>query len=224
VKETVLSRQPLVSIGEASQILGVSEVTLRQWTDDRKVKAFITPGGHRRYSIDVLERLIKHPPREPGLKQVAAKLEETSFQHGEIAREFVIATGGLQKLDGSAQRKLADAGRQMLQLVIRYVTDRSRRSEIMQTARDVGATFGKTLAKQELPLTDSVSAFILHREPLLKAVTRMLQQGETVNRRIAPAISLVAKIMDEALVSLVATHQSYQQPTAVEEKEESDIN
>lgn len=218
MKETVLSRQPLVSIGEASQILGVSEVTLRQWTDDRKVKAFITPGGHRRYFVDVLERLIKHPPREPGLKQVAARLEETSFRHGEIAREFVIAIGGLQKLDGDVQRKLAEAGRQMLHLVMRYVTDRSRRSEIMQTARGVGATFGEALSKQGLPLTDSISAFVLHREPLLKVVTRMLQQGETINRRIAPAIPLVDRVMDEALVSLVAAHQSYQQPTTTEEK------
>jgi excisionase family DNA binding protein len=217
MKETGLNRQTLVSIGEASQILGVSEVTLRQWTDDRKVKAFITPGGHRRYSIDALERLIKHPPKEPGLKQVAAKLEETSFLHGEIAREFVAAIDGLQKLDDSAQRELAEAGRQMLHLVMRYVTDRSRRSEIMQTARDVGAAFGEILAKQRLPLTDSVSAFIMHREPMLEAVTRMLQQGETLNRRIAPAIPLVARIMDEALVSLVATHQSYQ-PAIVEEE------
>jgi excisionase family DNA binding protein len=216
MKETVSNRQPLVSIGEASQMLGVSEVTLRQWTDDRKVKAFITPGGHRRYSIDALERLIKHPSKEPGLKQVAARLEETSFQHGEIAREFVTATNGLQKLDDSVQRELAEAGRRMLHLVTRYVTDRSRRSEIMQTARDVGAAFGETLAKQGLPLTDSVSAFIMHREPLLKAVTLMLQQGETLNRRIAPAIPMVARIMDEALVSLVAAHQSYR-PTVVEE-------
>ena len=66
MKETVSNRQPLVSIGEASQMLGVSEVTLRQWTDDRKVKSFITPGGHRRYSVDALERLIKHPSKEPG--------------------------------------------------------------------------------------------------------------------------------------------------------------
>ena len=223
MKETVLSRQPLVSIGEASQILGVSEVTLRQWTDDRKVKAFITPGGHRRYATDVLDQLIQHPPKEPGLKQVAAKLEATSFQHGEIAREFIIATAGLQQMDSGAQRKLAETGRQMLRLVMRYVTDRSRRAEIMQTARDAGAVFGETLAKQGLPLTDSVSAFIMHREPMLKAVTLMLQQGETLNRRIAPAIPLVTNIMDEALVSLVAAYQSYQQLLIAEEKGERDI-
>ena len=51
-------KQPdLISIGEASQILGVNEATLRQWTDEGKLKAFITPGGHRSYSRSDLKKL-----------------------------------------------------------------------------------------------------------------------------------------------------------------------
>ncbi|MDR2693628.1 MAG: IS607 family transposase [Chitinispirillales bacterium] len=41
----------LVSISEASEILGVSEVTLRRWDEDGKLVAVKTEGGHRRYDI-----------------------------------------------------------------------------------------------------------------------------------------------------------------------------
>jgi excisionase family DNA binding protein len=38
-----------VSVGEAARLIGVSEPTLRKWTDDGRIAVFRTPGGHRRY-------------------------------------------------------------------------------------------------------------------------------------------------------------------------------
>lgn len=43
--------------GPASRLLGVSEATLRRWSDSGRLKAFMTPGGHRR-SRAALERLL----------------------------------------------------------------------------------------------------------------------------------------------------------------------
>ncbi len=48
----------LVSIREASRLLGVSEATLRSWSNDGQIKPFITPGGHRRYHIEELKQLV----------------------------------------------------------------------------------------------------------------------------------------------------------------------
>ena len=53
-----MAQEPLLSISEASQLLGVSEGALRQWTDEGKIKAFITPGGHRRYARAELKKLM----------------------------------------------------------------------------------------------------------------------------------------------------------------------
>lgn len=44
----------LVSIGEASQIKGVSVETLRKWEAEGKINAVRTSGGHRRYDITEL--------------------------------------------------------------------------------------------------------------------------------------------------------------------------
>ena len=45
-----------LTLREASRYLGVSEPTLRRWTDEGLVEAFRTPGGHRRYLVDALLR------------------------------------------------------------------------------------------------------------------------------------------------------------------------
>lgn len=38
-----------LTLGQAARYLGVSEPTLRKWTDDGRLPVFRTPGGHRRY-------------------------------------------------------------------------------------------------------------------------------------------------------------------------------
>ncbi|HXH20916.1 MAG TPA: helix-turn-helix domain-containing protein [Dehalococcoidia bacterium] len=44
-----------VSIGEAARLIGVSEPTLRKWTDSGRIAVFRTPGGHRRYLRSEIE-------------------------------------------------------------------------------------------------------------------------------------------------------------------------
>ncbi len=50
----------LISITEAAKYLGVSETTLRRWHNDGTFKAtFVSPGGHRYYSLSDLGRKTK---------------------------------------------------------------------------------------------------------------------------------------------------------------------
>lgn len=47
----------MISIGEASKILGVTPKTIRIWESQGKIKAERTPNGHRRYNRDEIVRL-----------------------------------------------------------------------------------------------------------------------------------------------------------------------
>ena len=78
--------EPLVSISEASHLLGVSEAALRQWTDEGKIKAFITPGGHRRYSRVELKKITGSHMKMLGIKDLVFELEDTTQTHRELAR------------------------------------------------------------------------------------------------------------------------------------------
>ncbi len=199
----------MVSISEASHILGVSEAALRQWTDEGKIRAFITPGGHRRYSRVELKKFISSHRKVLGIKDLVAELEDTIQLHREIARTSLSTTSWYNKLSQESQERLGELGRRLLNLIIRYLTEPSRREEIIQLARSVGHNHGEALAKLGLPLTDSVEAFILHRSPIMNATAHLMRKREAFNERVVEAIPLVDQVMDEALVSLVAAHQHY---------------
>ncbi len=202
-----MSQVPLVSISEASQILGVSEAALRQWTDEGKIKAFITPGGHRRYSRAELRKLMGSHSRTLGIKDLVVELEDTAQLLRETPRTSLNTTSWYNELSDESKEHLAHLGRQLLNLIIKYITEPPKRSETIKLAGDVGHGFGETLAKLGLPLTDSVEAFIVNRDPIMNAATRLLKKREAFTGRVVEAIPLVAHVMDEALVSLVAAHQ-----------------
>ena len=44
-----------LTLGQAAKFLGVAQSTIRKWSDNGRVPAFYTPGGHRRYRRRDLE-------------------------------------------------------------------------------------------------------------------------------------------------------------------------
>lgn len=202
-----MSERTLISIREASQILGVSETTLRQWTDEGKIGAFITPGGHRRYSKVEIRQFMGLQQRVHGIKDLVAELEGAATLHHDIALANFTNTSWFNKLSKESQERLAQYGRRLLNLVIKYITEPSKREETIKLVHNTGGDFGEELAKQGLSLIDSLEAFILHRDPVVNSATHLLKRREALNERAVEAIPLVTHIMDEALVSLVAAHQ-----------------
>lgn len=202
-----MDQESLISISKASHILGVSEAALRQWTDEGKLRAFITPGGHRRYLKADLKKLMSQHTRILGVKDLVIELEDTARLHREIGQASLENTSWFNKLNQESQERLADIGRRLLNLIVKYIAEPSKREETIKLVRDVGYDHGKTLADLGLPLVDSVEAFILHRNPIMNATAHLVRRKEAFTGRIVEAIPLVAHVMDEALVALVAAHQ-----------------
>lgn len=216
-----MSQEAFIGIGEACRILRVSETALRQWTDEGKLKAFVTPGGHRRYLVADLKKFMSSHHKTIGIKDLAAELEETVHLHREIGLEFFTSTPWYGRLTKESGVNLAALGRRLLNSIIRYITAPSEREDTLKEVRDIGKGFGLVLAKLGLPLTDSVEAFIMHRGPILNVATSLMKKRGAFSGRVMDAIPLVEHVMDEALVSLVAAHQQYQNVTRNEPERET---
>jgi excisionase family DNA binding protein len=48
-----------LTLGQAAKYLGVAQSTIRKWSDQGRVPAFYTPGGHRRYRRGDLDRFLE---------------------------------------------------------------------------------------------------------------------------------------------------------------------
>jgi hypothetical protein len=153
-------------------------------------------------------------PKMLGIKDIVLGLEDTAQLLRETSRTSLNATAWYAQLNEESKDKLAQLGRQLLNLIIKYITEPSHREETVQLTRDMGCSLGETLAVLELPLTDSVEAFLLHRDPILNAVTHLMKKREAFTGRVVESIPMVGHIMDEALLALVAAHQQHRDGTA----------
>jgi excisionase family DNA binding protein len=99
-----------LTLGQAAKYLGVAQSTIRKWSDNGRVPAFYTPGGHRRYRRGDLDAFLERsgPGRgrsgplvlvvddDPGVRQVVrANLEAEGYS----VREAGSADEGLASLE-----------------------------------------------------------------------------------------------------------------------------
>jgi excisionase family DNA binding protein len=206
-----MDKGSLLTISEASHILGVSEAALRQWTDEGKIKAFITPGGHRRYSKGELLKLTGIHRRGHGIKEMVERMELTPSLHLQIAQERFAQTSWYRELDIDSRRQLAEFGRKILNLTIAYITKHKQRDEILELARELGHDIGRQLAKLGLSLTDSLEAFLWHRAPVVNVIAELTKGGGTLSDGVVGVIPLVNRLLDEILLSLIKAYQDYQE-------------
>jgi excisionase family DNA binding protein len=54
-----VSEPDWLTLGQAAKFLGVAQSTIRKWSDQGRVPAFYTPGGHRRYRRRDLEQFLE---------------------------------------------------------------------------------------------------------------------------------------------------------------------
>jgi excisionase family DNA binding protein len=212
-----MNQEDLVGISEACQILGVSETSMRQWTDEGRIKAFITPGGHRRYTKGDLKKFTLTNTRLIGLKDFADRLEDTVPALRETAATFLQTMTRHNKLDPESLAYFAILGRRLLALIVTCVTEPAEMEKNLIDVRAVGSSFGKKTALLGAPLTDSVQVFVQHRDPILRAVTNLLNKHEGT-KRLKDAMPIINQVLDEALVALVAAHQEYRRDTYTPER------
>jgi excisionase family DNA binding protein len=97
-----------LTLGQAAKFLGVAQSTIRKWSDQGRVPAFYTPGGHRRYRRADLDAFLDRSG--PGGRDQAGPVVLIVDDDARL-REYVRASleldGYLVREAGSAEEGLA---------------------------------------------------------------------------------------------------------------------
>ncbi len=84
----------LISISEASQLLGVSTKTLRRWEAQGKIKSYRTEGKHRRYDVAELLGNKNDGSLTIGYARVSSKDQESDLLRQKQVLEFYCSQQG----------------------------------------------------------------------------------------------------------------------------------
>jgi excisionase family DNA binding protein len=201
-----MKQRKRLTLGQASLFLGVSQTTLRHWTDEGMVKAFVTPGGHRRYEEADLEAFLRSHHKAQGVKGLVARIEERALQQG-VARQYFLSRPWYGALGEEQRLQFRERGRRLVELLVLYITHPSRQEALLEEARALGEEYGQHLGGLGLPLPEALEAFTFHRSGIVDSALEVLRDRQPVNRRALEAFPRVIRLMDRVLLSLVEAYQ-----------------
>jgi excisionase family DNA binding protein len=197
-----------LTMHEASDLIGVSQATLRRWAEAGDVEAFVTPGGHRRFTQGAILGLLPRPGRpHRSLRELGETPERIVRQY---RRELAGANAPtwVPALAESERESFREPGRRILGSVIAYLdAETPADGEIeLARARVAAAEYGRLAAGRALGVQASTAAFLRFRAPFLEEL------ATTVRRRrveTSDAISLIiaaASVFDRLLLALLEGH------------------
>lgn len=201
-----------LSLGPASRLMGVDPDTLRRWADDGRVRAYATPGGHRRFSQADLERLAAG--HRAGRRAVRRPLADLGATPGRVTRAYVRAyrsdktPPALDRLEVDARSELRVEGRRLVAVLLEYL-DATRTADGERWEAEaldlIGAT-ARRLADAGATPTEVVAIYLRARRPLLGEIGSLGRRRALDATQLAALFERAVELLDRLLLHLVATH------------------
>lgn len=220
-----------LTIHEACELIGVSPATLRRWSDAGEIRAFTTPGGHRRFARSAVLGLIPADRRDrtPGrlgeigerigrvYRRIAAGTTESGgrverHRPGDLEsdREGSMALRGfLARLPEVERGPFRELAASMAGCLVEHCdgTQDGRDAPILR-AEAAAAAFGALAAAHGATAAEAVDAFLAFRRPFLLELTSGACRHGLDARAATDLLGTATDAIDHLLAALVRGHQS----------------
>jgi excisionase family DNA binding protein len=194
-----------LTLGLARALLGINEATLRQWADNGLVRAFRTPGGHRRFSTEDIHSLTAgnhhgHDGVHVGDPSVLPRIRR--MVKGETRSSL---PSWMERFNDEGHRRMRLLGREFLDLCIEYI-EQPDQPRSLEHASSLGAMYGTEIGSRGLPLSDALQAFFFFRNATIQAIKPTLtKRGATANEAYV-MLDQLTKLTDCVLLSLTSRY------------------
>ncbi|MDZ7729024.1 MAG: helix-turn-helix domain-containing protein [Dehalococcoidia bacterium] len=202
------SSQQWLTLGAASQLVGVSESTIRRWSDAGEVRSFRTRGGHRRILEEDLRLMVAG--RAPGgqndserISDIALARVKRRLSNGRSAHRPPI----FDELDDEARDRLRVLGRQLVDVFARYIASGRRKDRFVDDARMIGREYGRALVASHVGLTAAVSTFNSLRHSLEETASQIASESHLSAEDAVEAIENILTLADVVLEGLAEAYE-----------------
>ena len=203
-----------LTLGQASRLLGVHPTTLRQWADSGQVRAFRTPGGHRRFAEEDLRKFTKG-----GLKPIHDLDLRVQSALGRARREFdehgLVSEGWYRTFfDEEEKSTKRELGRRLLDLAIRYAMVEDSREQVLQEGRLIGESYGHDAAQRGLSISDTVRAFLFFRDAVIDAIIPAISTPGQTDEEDIRVYHQIKRFMNEVLFTTLGAYQMVEEASS----------
>jgi excisionase family DNA binding protein len=169
-----------VTLTEACRVLGVSPSTVRRWGDSGMVRTYTTPGGHRRFSRAGLEAMLPaRPTTRPSLTELGGARQSLARRYRR-SEDAPLRIPWVSELDDTKRERFRGYGRGIVASLIAALDtdDAARRVELLRSAEDACANYGRLAAGESLGASMTADIFLRFRRPFLDELASVAKRRE----------------------------------------------
>jgi len=174
------ARPEWMSIREACTLIGVSPATLRRWSDAGNIKAFTTPGGHRRFSRAAVSGLLPSDRRgRPNLERLGATPARMARAYRRDPGHAADWASGIGELRDEDREPLREHGRAIAASLLGLFDAANPAVREASIAAAEAASFecGRIAASRGVAMRATIEAFLRCRMPFLRELTGLARRG-----------------------------------------------
>ena len=203
------SERDWVGLSEASRLLGVSPATLRRWSDAGRLRVFTTPGGHRRFSRDALQRLLPADrSRRPSISGAGLTPARIARSYRQASRDVSAQLPWVLALDEGQRLLFRERGQVLAAGLLQYL-DASRPETARHHLKEASISavgYGRAAAELGLSLTQTVEGFLRFRAPFFHELVVAARRRGFDTAETTDLIELAERGMDQLLVATMTGH------------------
>ena len=198
-----------VGLGEASRLLGVAPGTLRRWSDAGRVRTFTTPGGHRRYRREALERLL------PADRHIGPLLVHSGVTRGRLTRAYRREARKASRhfpwllmLTDEQREWFRVHGRRLAEVLVQYLEEEAEdgAQENLAAATSEAAAYGRRAAGMGISLSQTVEGFLQFRRPFLHELGLFAGRRGLDTSSTTELMESAERAMDRLLMATLSAH------------------
>jgi hypothetical protein len=185
---------------------------LRRWADAGQIRAFRTPGGHRRFAEADVQAILsgdasKAHSRPDDLGTLAVARIRRQLQRGPV-HDAPWHTGA----DEDERERMRALGRRLVTFVSDYLSGRNRRGARAE-AREIGHEYGQELAHAGLSLRQTLEAFTFFRRSLDQTTRQVAQKTGLSPAETLAHCEQVMTLADEVLLGMAESLEEHHNAT-----------
>lgn len=210
MNSTTSSASSWLGLGSASRILGVSPATLRRWSDSGRIKAYTTPGGHRRFSRAAVEAMLPADRlRRPTMDLLGETPDRVSRLLGARVQAAPAGAPWFPSIDEQHRDEFRGRGRVLAAALLTYLdgSSSSEDRERLEQCERAASEYGRIAASAGLSLAEAVEAFLRFRAPFMAEMARLSRRERLDTIEATELLQKAEAVLDRLLLATMRTHE-----------------
>lgn len=204
------SERDWVGLSEASRLLGVSPATLRRWSDAGRLRVFTTPGGHRRFSREALQRLLPADrSRRPSLGTAGLTPARIARSYRRASRDVSTELPWVLALTDEQRLLFRERGQVLAAGLLQYLDSaqpETARHHLKEASVSAGE-YGRVASALGLSLSQTVEGFLRFRAPFFHELVVAARRRGFDTAETTDLIELAERGMDQLLIATMTGHR-----------------